>query len=108
VKADSETRSATGGGSFPAAVAVAVGSSLGTMARGTRGDSDLDSDGLGCSMLVLEAVAYLSTTPSSSRRYAGPIFLFSALHCARTRNLLRFAIVRPMGAAVASRGSEMM
>jgi hypothetical protein len=94
-----------GGGSFVVAAAVGVvsGSSLGTvaMARGTRGDSD--SDGWGSMPVV--AAAYLYTTPSSSRRYAGPIFLFSALHCARTRNLLRFAIVQPIGATVASRGS---
>jgi hypothetical protein len=108
VKADSETRSAIGGGSFVVVVIVVVaGSLLGTMAWGTRGELDLDSDGLGGSMsLVLVAAAYLYTTPSSSRRYAGPIFLFSALHCARTRNLLRFAVVQPIGATVSSRGSE--
>jgi len=100
VKADSETRSAIGGGSFSAAVCVGFGSSLRTM----------DSDGWGSILLVLvlvlAAAAYLYTTPSSSRKYAGPIFLFSALHCARTRNLRRFAIaVQPTGATVASRGS---
>jgi hypothetical protein len=102
VKADWETRSAIGGGSF----ATAVESSSGTIAWGTRRDSDSDSDsgGLRGSMpVVLVAAAYLYTTPSSSRKYAGPIFLFSALHCARTRNLLRFAIEQPIGATVASR-----
>ena len=98
VKADSETRSAIGGGSFD------VVGSFGIMVWGARGDSD--SDGWWGSVPAAVAEAYLYTTPSSSRRYAGPIFLFSALHCERTRNLRRFAIVRPIGAAVASRGSE--
>src|SRR6266403_1915294 len=101
VKADSETRSAMGGGSFAAVFVVGFGPSFGPMTWGTRGDSD--SEGWG--MPVAEAGAYLNTTPSSSRRYAGPIFLFSALHCARTRNLRRFSMVQPIGSAVASRGS---
>ena len=46
------------------------------------------------------------TTPSSSRRYPGPIFLFSALHCAMTRSRRRFVMVQPVGSEVASRGSE--
>jgi hypothetical protein len=43
--------------------------------------------------LVLAPAACLYTTPSSSRKYAGPIFLFSALHCAKTRSRRRFAVL---------------
>ena len=52
--------------------------------------------------------ACLYTTPSSSRKYAGPIFFFSALHCARTRSRRRFAVFEFLGGSevVSSRGSR--
>lgn len=94
VKADSEARSATTGGfSVAVAVAVVVGysgvslSELGFLGRRERGR---DESGAARLLVVL---ACLYTTPSSSRKYAGPIFLFSALHCARMRRRRRLAVV---------------
>ena len=82
--------------------------------RRRRDESDAGAGaGAGASGVVAAKAACLYTTPSSSRKYAGPIFLFSALHCARTRSRRRFAalefgfLLGGSGAeVVASRGSE--
>src|SRR5947208_354445 len=60
--------------------------------RRRRDESDAGAGaGAGAGGVVAAKAACLYTTPSSSRKYAGPIFLFSALHCARTRSRRRFA-----------------
>ena len=111
VKADWETRSATTGG-FSAAVSkeeveeCVSGESLLEPTRflEARRRGRKDDPGAAAKLLAAPAVACLYTTPSSSRKYAGPIFLFSALHCARTRRRRRFAELLG-GSGVASRGS---
>ena len=86
------------------------GSLVESRSRGRRGRRRRGGDESGAGVAAAAAAAKaacLYTTPSSSRKYAGPIFLFSALHCARTRSRRRFAAFEVLGGSevVASRGS---